>query len=86
MQDTSKQASPGDPGTEAVVLLQLLRDDHPEPWTLAGLDDALYDVDEKAIEEAVESLAAVGVVVLDGKTIEASPSAWRIEALGFICI
>jgi hypothetical protein len=86
MQDTSKQATPGDPGTEAVVLLQLLRDDHEQPWTLAELKDALADVDPTAIAVSIERLHEQGVVRIDGKHITASPCARHLDDLGFVCI
>jgi hypothetical protein len=86
MHDESKQVPPGDEGTERVVLYQLLRDDHPVRWTRVGLERALYDVDRTAIREAVASLAVVGGVILNGKHVQASACAWRIDALGMIAI
>jgi hypothetical protein len=86
MHDESKQVPPGDEGTERVVLFQLLRDDHSVRWTRVGLARALYDVDRTAIREAVVSLAAVGAVIPDGKHLQASPCAWRLDALGMIAI
>lgn len=86
MHEESKQVPPSDEGTERLVLLQLLRDDRPVRWTRVRLERALYDVDRTAIREAVVSLAAVGVVILNGKHLQASPCAWRIDALGMIAI
>ena len=86
MHEESKQVPPSDEGTERLVLLQLLRDDRPERWSRVDLLGELYDVDADAIEDAVLSLASVGVVVLDGKQVRASSCAWRIDALDLISI
>jgi hypothetical protein len=85
MCDPSKQVPP-DEGTERAVLFQLLRDDRPEWWSRGDVLSELYDMDPDAIGKAVISLAAVAVVVLDGKHVRASASARRIDALGMISI
>jgi hypothetical protein len=73
-------------GTQCVVVLQVLRDDHPRPWTLAELKDALADVDPAAIAVSIERLHEQDVVRIDGKHIAASPCARHLDHLGFICI
>jgi hypothetical protein len=86
MRPKSKQVAPADPGTERIVLLELLRDERPEEWTRTELEHELYDVDPDAIVGFLEALAAVGVVSLDGEAVQASPAARRIDALDMICI
>ncbi len=73
-------------GTQRIVVLQLLRDDHDPKWTRAELDQALYDVDPGAITVAVERLQEQGVVQADGQRLAASPCAWHLDALSFISI
>jgi hypothetical protein len=85
MQTESCQVPPGDPGTERLLVLLLLRADHPR-WSRSELEADLYDVDRDAIRRSVAYLAAVGVATLDGTTVEASPAARRIDALCMIGI
>jgi hypothetical protein len=73
-------------GTQCVVVLQLLRDDHPELWTRAELDRELYDVDREAIGVALDRLVEQGVVQVKGERFSASPCARHLDALGFVCI
>ncbi len=69
------------------VVLQVLRDDHPEQWTRAELEREVPDVLPEEIESAVEDLAAEGVVTIgDDEAIRASLCARHLDALGFICI
>jgi len=77
---------PADPGTERVVLFVLLRSEHPQCWSRLELERDLYDVDPDAIRGSLSSLAAVGVVSLDGEQVQASPAARRIDALDMICV
>jgi hypothetical protein len=73
-------------GTQCVVILQILRDDHEQPWTLAEIEHALADVDPDAIVVALARLEEQGVVLREGEHISASPCAQHLDALGFICI
>jgi hypothetical protein len=73
-------------GTQCVVVLQILRDDHPRPWTLAELNDELADVESAAVAVSIERLHEQGVVRIDGKHITASPCARHLDDLGFVCI
>ncbi len=73
-------------GTQYLVVLQVLRDDHPEPWTRAELEHELHDVNRAAIGVALERLHERGVVLRDGKRFSASPCARHLDALGFIGI
>lgn len=73
-------------GTQRLVVLQLLRDDHEQPWTRAELDKELYDLDPDAITIALERLQEQGVVQVDGEQLSASACARHLDALGFISI
>lgn len=84
MQSESKQVAPAYPGTERIVLFELLRRGRPEKRTRSDLERELYDVDPVAIRGSLVSLAAVGVVCLDGKAVQASPAVRRVDALDMI--
>ncbi len=71
---------------ERAIVLQVLRDDHPERWTRAELENEVFDFDPLTIDEALTRLAADGVVILDGEQVRASACARRIDALELISI
>ncbi len=73
-------------GTQCVVVLQVLRKDHPEAWTAAEIERELQDVDPEAIGVALERLREQGVVHREGEQLAASPCARHLDALGFVCI
>jgi hypothetical protein len=73
-------------GTQCLVVLQLLRDDHALRWPRGELERELYDVDPKAIDVALERLREQGVVRAEGEQVWASTCARHLDALGFICI
>jgi hypothetical protein len=73
-------------GTQCVVVLQLLRDDHPPRWSRGELERELYDVAPEAIAVALERLREQGVVHSQGERVWASMCARHLDALGFICI
>lgn len=66
---------------QRVVVLQLLREDHAEPWTRSELNAELSDVGEQAIARAIASLQEAGLVELDADSLSASPAAWRLQEL-----
>ncbi len=72
--------------TQCVLVLQVLRGDHEQPWTPAELERELHDVDPDAITVALRRLNEQGVVDIKGDQIEASPCARHLDALAFICI
>jgi hypothetical protein len=72
--------------TQCVVTLQVLRDDHPQPWTHGEIESVLHDVDPDAIGVALERLKEQGVVNVEGEQITPSACARHLDALGFICI
>jgi hypothetical protein len=71
---------------QRVIVLQVLRDDHPKPWTHKEIERKLADIDPDAIGVALERLHEQGVVRIKGNQIEASPCARHLDDLGFICI
>jgi hypothetical protein len=73
-------------GTERLILLSLLRRDHPPQWSCAELKLNLYNIPPEAITDALTELEAVGAVIVAGESIQASSCALRIDALGLICI
>jgi predicted transcriptional regulator len=86
MHDPSKQdRGTGSPLVENLIVLQVLRNDRPDGCSINELH-AEIGYDREDITEAVDSLAAVGVVVLDGEQVRASQATKRIDALDMICI
>ena len=71
---------------ERGVVLQLLRGDHPERWTLEELGQEIEDMPTEIVGEAVRRLAGVGVVVLGDGECKASRAARHLDALGLISI
>jgi DNA-binding HxlR family transcriptional regulator len=81
------QAKRSDPAVaERAVALQVLRNDHPERWSRSELERAIPDIEPVMIDEALEHLAAAGVVVLDGESVRASGCARHLDALGLIAV
>ena len=71
---------------ERAVVLQVLRDDHPERWTLEELTQEIEDMPAEIVGDAMRRLGGVGVVVLDKEECKASRAARRIDALELISI
>jgi hypothetical protein len=69
------------------VVLQVLRDDHPERWTRAELERQLSDFLPEEVEAAIEDLAAEGVLaVSDDEAVRASLCARTLDSLMLISI
>ncbi|MGH2853556.1 MAG: hypothetical protein ACRDLF_05115 [Solirubrobacteraceae bacterium] len=73
-------------GTQCVVVLQVLREDHEPRWSRRELERELHDVDPEAIGVALERLREQGVVHMESEQVWASPCARHLDALGFIGI
>ncbi len=71
---------------ERTIVLQVLRDDHPERWTLEELTQEIEDMPAEIVGEAARRLGGMGVVALDKEVCKASGAARRIDALGLISI
>lgn len=72
--------------SERAAVLQVLRDDHPERWTLEELTQEIEDMPAEIVREAVRRLGGVGVVVLSEEACQASRAVRRIDALELISI
>jgi DNA-binding HxlR family transcriptional regulator len=72
--------------TQRVVVLQVLRQDHPQPWTRPEIESVLHDIDPDAIALALQRLAEHGVVNVESEQITPSTCARHLDALDFICI
>lgn len=82
---TTPEQFPASPLVERLIVLSVLRDDHPGDWSIGELHtDVGYE--RQDIIDAVDGLKAVGVVVLDGENVRPSQAAVRIDALDMICI
>ena len=73
---------------QRAIILQVLSDDHPEPWTRAELGRQLSDFLPEEVEAAIEDLAAEGVLSIndDDETVSASLCARKLDALGMVSI
>jgi hypothetical protein len=81
------QAQRSDPLlAKRAIVLQVLRDDHPERWTRAELKHQLSDFLSEAVEAAIEDLTAEGVLSFDGQQVWASLCARTLDALLLISI
>ena len=66
------------------LVLQVLRDDHPEWWTRAELLARVPDIPSAIIATALERLTESGVVAVDGERVQASPCARHLDTLDLI--
>ncbi len=86
MHDESKQFPDGEPATESIVILQLLRNDRPEWWSRADVLRELHDIDEDAIRGSLAHLERLGLLDVDGERVRAADGLRHIDSLGLICI
>jgi hypothetical protein len=66
------------------IVLQVLRDDHPEWWTRRELLKQISDHPPAIVDVALERLAQASVVVVDGERVKASPCAQYLDTLELI--
>jgi hypothetical protein len=66
------------------IVLQVLRNDHPEWWTRAELLKEITDFPTVIVEGALGRLVEAGAVVVDGERVKASPCAQYLDALELI--
>ena len=71
---------------ERAIVLQILRDDHPQPWPRAELEREVSDIEPLLIGDAFAQLHAEGVVVVEGEQVQASRCARCLDTLGLISI
>lgn len=71
---------------QRAIVLQLLRDDHPERWSRAELEREVSNIEPLDISDALARLNADGVVELEGEHAQASACARYLDALELICV
>jgi hypothetical protein len=71
---------------QRAIILQLLRDDHPERWTRPELEAKIDDIEQQALVSALAILALEGVAVFDDEAIWASPCARHLDSLELVSI
>lgn len=69
---------------QRAIVLQVLSDDHPEQWTRAELEREASDIEPLTVSDALMTLKAEGVVVLDGEHVEASRCTRHLDGLELI--
>ncbi len=68
------------------IVLRLLDERHPHPWTRSELQRTSADIEPSILAVALHQLASSGVAVLDGEQIRASRCARRLDTLGMVSI
>lgn len=86
MHDESKQFPDGEPETERIIILELLRKDRSEWWSHAEVLSRLDDIDEDAVRGSLAHLERLGVLVADGERVRVAGSVRHIDSLHLICI
>jgi hypothetical protein len=76
----------GQQQAERAIVLQTLRDDHPQRWTRVDLEIEVGRVDPLTVSDALALLEADGVVIVDGESVCASACARRLDLLGLVSI
>ena len=72
MHDASNQFADGEPETERIIVLQLLRRDRPEWWSRAQVLRKLHDIDPDAVRGSLAHLERLGLLDRDGERFKAS--------------
>jgi hypothetical protein len=87
MQDESKQFPDGEPATERIIVLQLLRKDRSEWWSRAEVLRKLRDIDTDAVQGSLAHLERLGLLDRNGARFKASDGLRYIDdVLDLICI
>jgi DNA-binding transcriptional ArsR family regulator len=82
----SKEPGAGDGARlERVIVLQLLRDEHEQPWSREELAAEL-GVPPPSVDAAARRLAGAGVVCVGPDGLTASPAARRLDELELIAV
>ena len=69
---------------QRAIVLQLLRDDHDERWTVAELEHEISDFDPQVVGDGLGRLRAEGVAVILDEHVLASRCAHRLDDLELI--
>jgi DNA-binding IclR family transcriptional regulator len=87
MQDESKQFPDGEPATERIVVLQLLRNDRSEWWSRAEVLRKLRDINPDAVRGSLAHLERLGLLDRNGARFKASDGLRYIDVvLDLICL
>lgn len=85
MQAKSKQdGAPLDVWVERLVVLQVAGVFYGR--SREQVQGALNDIGARRVNAAIKSLEAVGVVIVNGRTVRQSKALARIDALGYITV
>jgi hypothetical protein len=68
------------------IVLQLLRDDHPEQWTRQELEAEISGIPERTILAALVYLAIEEVVEVDEDGVRAAKCARYLDELGLVAL
>ena len=83
---TPNQYPNGEPATERIIVLQLLRNDRSEWWSRADVLRKLHDIDQDAVRGSLAHLERLGLLDRDGERFKASDRLRYIDFLDLIGI
>jgi hypothetical protein len=87
MHDESKQFPDGEPATERIIVLQLLRNDRSEWWSRTEVLRKLDDIDPDAVRGSLEHLESLGLLDRAGARFKASDGLRYVDdVLDLICL
>ncbi len=81
MHDESKQFPDGDPGTERIIVLQLLRKDRSEWWSRTEVLRKLHDIDPDAVRGSLAHLERLGLLDRRGARFKASDGLRHVDVV-----
>jgi|HubBroStandDraft_6_1064221.scaffolds.fasta_scaffold25639_2 hypothetical protein len=81
MPDPSKQFPDGEPATERIIVLQLLRNDRSEWWSRTEVLRKLDDIDEDAIVGSLAHLERLGLLDRRGARFKASDGLRHVDVV-----
>ncbi len=71
---------------QRAVVLQVLRDDHPERWTRPELEAEIADIPEQTMLAALVYLAIEEVLDVDDDGVRASQCALYLDSLELVAV
>jgi hypothetical protein len=71
---------------QRAIVLQLLRDDHPEQWTRQELEAEIDGIPERTVLAALVYLAIEEVLGVDENGVQAGKCARYMDELGLVAI
>ncbi len=79
MCDPSNQFPDGDPGTERIIVLQILRKDRSEWWSRTEVLRKLHDIDPDAVRGSLAHLERLGLLDRRGARFKASDGLRHVD-------